>query len=143
MKTIRFFLAYAALVAALFLTSAISVMAQVADSIVVPPPFGPGANLQDFLNLYAGLEAAIILLAGYLHNWIPGLNMIRTKWLRIVLIGAVVAVIFAALGLNSGIGTVFIFLQTVGFYEIILKKALPSPPITGTAAATGKPAADR
>lgn len=100
------------------------------DTIVVPEPIGPGGNLQDFLDLYAALEAAIIVILGYLHNWIPGLNLIPSKWFRIVLIGAVVVVIFTALGWQNGFGQILIFLQAVGFYEIILKKAgAVSPPV--------------
>lgn len=93
------------------------------DTIVLPDPIGPGANLQNFLDLYAGLEGAVIVVLGYLHNWIPGLNKIPSKWFRIVLIGAVVVVIFTALGWQQGFGQILIFLQAVGFYEIILKKA--------------------
>jgi len=108
----------------------IAAFAVAQDTIVVPPPIGPDGTLQNFLDLYGALEAAIIVLAGYFHNWIPGLNFIKSKWLRVILIGAVVAVIFAALGLNTGIGTALVFLQSVGFYELILKKVKPSPPIT-------------
>lgn len=118
----------------LFITSLVvllvaSVAAIAQDTIIVPDPIGPNGTIQDFLNLYNGLESAIIILAGYLHNWIPGINMIKSKWLRVILIGAVVAVIFGALGLNNGIGTALVFLQSVGFYEIILKKVKSSPPV--------------
>lgn len=100
------------------------------DTIIVPDPIGPGAGLQQFLDLYAHLEAAVIVILGYFHNWIPGLNRIPDKWFRIVLIGAVVVVIFTALGWQQGFGQILIFLQAVGFYEIILKKAgAVSPPI--------------
>lgn len=101
------------------------------DTIVVPDPIGPNANLQNFLDLYAGLEGAVIVVLGYLHNWIPGINMVKSKWLRIVLIGAVVVVMFTALGWQQGFGQVFIFLQAVGFFEIVLKKAgATSPSVT-------------
>lgn len=123
MKMIRLF-------CSLFLMLAMATlsMAQQDTTIIVPDPIGPGATLPDFINLYSGLESAIILILGYLHNWIPGLNLIKAKWLRIVLIGAVTAVIFAALGLNSGLGTALVFLQTVGFYELLFKRIIPSPP---------------
>jgi len=114
--------------AALLLFGAVALIAQ-NDTIIVPDPIGPGGQLQDFLDLYGALEGVIIVVAGYLHNFIPGLNMISSKWIRILLIGAVVAVIFAALGLNSGIGTALVFLQSVGFYELILKKVKPSPAV--------------
>ena len=127
MKTIRFILT--AFFALGFFCLALAQQIAPQDTIVVPPPIGPGGTLPDFLNLYSGLEAAIILIAGYLHNWIPGLNLIPAKWLRIVLIGAVTAVIFWALGLNSGIGTALVFLQTVGAYELIFKKVKPSAPV--------------
>lgn len=100
------------------------------DTIVVPPPLGPGATLPDFLNLYTALESAVVLVAGYLHNFIPGLNLIRSKWIRILIIGAVTITIFTALGLNSGIGTALVFLQTVGIYELLFKKIKPSAPVT-------------
>lgn len=121
MKLIRLFFA----LSVMMLAMAMAAIAQQDTTIVVPDPIGPGATLPDFLNLYSGLEAAIILILGYLHNWIPGLNLIKAKWLRIVLIGAVTAVIFAALGLNSGLGTALVFLQTVGFYELIFKRIVP------------------
>lgn len=98
------------------------------DTITLPDPIGPGANLQDFLDLYAGLEGAVIVILGYLHNWIPGLNKIPSKWFRIVLIGAVVVVIFTAAGWQQGFGQILIFLQAVGFYEIILKKVGATSP---------------
>ena len=100
------------------------------DPLPVPDPLTPDATLQDFLGLYDALYIAIVNILGYLHNWIPGLNMINAKWIRVVLIGLVVAVIFTLLGLTNGLGTVLLFLQAVGFYEIILKKAVPSPSVT-------------
>jgi len=124
MKIIRFILSAA------FLLAFFGVIMAQQDTIVVPPPLGPDATINDFLNLYSGLESAIILILGYLHNWIPGINIIKAKWLRIVLIGAVTAVIFTALGFNSGLSTALIFLQTVGFYELIFKKVQPSPAVT-------------
>lgn len=99
------------------------------DTIIVPPAADPTWQVSDFVNLYSALEGAIIVILGYLHNWIPGLNLIKSKWLRIILIGAVTAVIFVALGWNTGLGTAFVFFQTVGLYEIIFKKVQPSPPV--------------
>lgn len=109
----------------LFLLGGVVMLAQ-QDTLVVPPALGPDATLPDFVNLYGGLQSAITILLGYVHNWIPGLNFIPAKWLRIILIGAVTAVIFAVLGLNSGLGTALVFLQTVGFYELIFKRVLPA-----------------
>ena len=116
----------------MMLIMSVAAIAQQDTTIVVPDPIGPGATLPDFINLYCGLESAIILILGYLHNWIPGLNLIKAKWLRIVLIGAVTAVIFAALGLNSGLGTALVFLQTVGFYELLFKRIVPPSAATKT-----------
>lgn len=113
----------------LLLIAAVSFAQAVGDTIVLPDPLGPGSTLPDFLNLYSILEGAVIVILGYVHNWIPGLNLIPAKWIRIVLIGAVVGVIFAALGFANGIGTVFVFLQAVGFYSLILKPVAPSPPV--------------
>jgi hypothetical protein len=110
----------------------------VGDTIVLPDPLGPGSTLPDFLNLYSILEGAVIVILGYLHNWIPGLNLIPAKWFRIVLIGAVVGVIFVALGFANGIGTVFVFLQAVGFYSLILKPVAPSPPVPPKPEKTGR-----
>lgn len=124
MKIIRFLTALSVMLFAIVFVA----VAQQDSVIVVPDPIGPGGTLPDFINLYSGLESAIILILGYLHNWIPGLNLIKAKWLRIVLMGAVVAVIFAALGLNTGLGTALVFLQTVGFYELLFKRIIPSPP---------------
>jgi hypothetical protein len=123
-KTVYFLLALPLLV----LLPALLLAQAAGDTIIVPPAIGPDAQLGDFLNLYSILEGAVIVILGYLHNWIPGLNMIPAKWFRIVLIGAVVGVIFAALGFANGIGTVFVFLQAVGFYSLILKPVAPSPP---------------
>lgn len=122
MKTTVYFL----LVLPLLLAFSAVAMAQ-GDTIIVPDPVGPAAQLPDFINLYNMLEGAVIVILGYLHNYIPGLNMIPAKWFRIVLIGAVVGVIFTALGFSNGIGTVFVFLQAVGFYSLILNPVAPSP----------------
>lgn len=122
----------------LLLIAAVSFAQAVGDTIVLPDPLGPGATLPDFLNLYSILEGAVIVILGYVHNWIPGLNLIPAKWVRIVLIGAVVGVIFAALGFANGIGTVFVFLQAVGFYSLILKPVAPSPPVTPKPVKTGR-----
>jgi hypothetical protein len=97
------------------------------DTIPNVNPIEDG-SLEQFVALYDLLYVAVVNILGYLHNWIPGLNAINAKWIRIVLIGAVVAVIFNLLGLSGGLSLVLLFLQAVGFYEIILKRAKPSPP---------------
>lgn len=100
------------------------------DSIPLPDPMGPASTVNDFLNLYNGIYGAVVILLGYLHNWIPGFKYIKTKWLRIILIAAVTGVIFVALGWTNGISTAFVFFQAVGLYEIIFKKVVPSQPVT-------------
>lgn len=108
------------------------------DPLPVPDPLTPDASLQDFIGLYDMLFVGIVNILGYLHNWIPGLNAIPSKWIRVVLIGLVVAVIFTLLGLTNGLSTVLLFLQAVGFYEIILKKVAPSPkPVGGNTPTPG------
>lgn len=124
----------------LMLIAAVGVFAQQDTVIQVPPPIGPDAGLQDFMNLYGYLESAVIIVAGYLHNFIPGLNLIKAKWLRIVLIGAVTAVIFFALGLNDGLGVALAFFQAIGLYEILFKRLLASSP-TKAETAPSKPRA--
>lgn len=111
---------------ALILFATLAGVAQ--ETIELPAPADSSWQLQDFIDLYGALEAAIIVILGYLHNFIPGLNKIPSKWMRVVLIGLVVIVIFTALGWQTGFGQVLVFLQAVGFYEIILKKVAPSPP---------------
>lgn len=113
---------------ALFCLLLIAAFSYAQDTIAIPDPIGPGATVQNFIDLYGMLEGAIIVVLGYLHNFIPGLNKINDKWTRIILIAAVVIVIFTALGWQSGFGQVLIFLQAVGFYQIILKKAGASSP---------------
>lgn len=114
--------------AGLFLLLCVATLAGAQDTIIIPDPAGPSWRLDDFVNLYGALEGAIIVVLGYLHNFIPGLNRIPSKWFRVVIIGLVVIVIFTALGWQAGFGQVLVFLQAVGFYEIILKKVAPSPP---------------
>lgn len=98
------------------------------DTIPNVNPVDPeGFDLSQFIDLYNLLYVAAVNILGYVHNWIPGLNKISSKWVRIILIGAVVAVIFNLAGLSNGLGTVLLFLQAVGFYEIILKRVQPSP----------------
>jgi len=116
----RFFMALAGLI--LFLP----LIGQ--DTIPNVNPVDPeGFDITQFIQLYDILYVAAVNIIGYLHNWIPGLNQISSKWIRIVLIGAVAAVIFNLAGLANGLGTVLLFLQAVGFYEIILKRVQPSP----------------
>jgi len=103
-------------VALLFLVAVLAAMAQ--ETIELPAPANETWQLADFLDLFAALEAALIVVLGYLHNFIPGLNRIPSKWFRVVIIGAVVIVIFTALGWQTGFGQVLVFLQAVGFYEI-------------------------
>lgn len=136
MKTTVYFL-----LLPLLLTFSVVAMAQ-GDTIIVPDPVGPGATLPDFINLYNLLEGAVIVILGYLHNYIPNLKFIPPKWvvrIKIILIGAVVSVIFVALGFTNGIGDVFVFLQAVGFYSLILKPVAPSP--TAKVGTIGKKAA--
>ena len=98
------------------------------DTIPNVNPVDPeGFDLSQFIALYDLLYIAVVNILGYVHNWIPGLNKIHSKWIRIILIGAVAAVIFNLAGLSEGLGTVLLFLQAVGFYEIILKRVQPSP----------------
>jgi len=111
----------------LLLASAATAIAQ--DSIVIPPPADPTWSITDYVDLYQQLEAAVIIILGYLHNYIPGLNMIRSKWFRIVLIGAVTAVIFFSLGLSDGFGVALGFFQAVGLYSITFSKLHPSEPV--------------
>lgn len=126
MKNILFRLSFLTTLLLLFVGG---IFAQDSTAIVVPLPIGPDAGLPDFMNLYSYLESAIIILAGYLHNFIPGLNLINSKWLRIILIGAVTAVIFVALGLNDGIGVALAFFNAIGLYEIIFKRLVSSQPV--------------
>lgn len=115
--------------AGLFLLLCVATLAGAQDTIIVPDPANTDWKLQDFVDLYGALEGAIIVILGYLHNFIPGLNRIPSKWFRVVLIGFVVIVIFTALGWQTGFGQVLVFLQAVGFYEIILKKVKGSPTV--------------
>jgi hypothetical protein len=125
MKTKSFLYMALTFVVAFVVLPLMALMAQ--DTIPNINPITDG-TVDEFIQLYDILYVAVVNLLGYIHNWIPGLNRINAKWVRIVLIGAVSAVIFNLLGLTSGLSTVLLFLQAVGFYEIILKKAKPSPP---------------
>lgn len=104
----------------------------VRDTLPVLPPLTPDSGVPDFVNLYNLLYIAVVNVLSYAHNFIPfKLVGINSKWVRVVAIGMVVGVIFYLTGLTKGITTVFLFLQAVGFYEIILKKAVKSPPVAG------------
>jgi len=111
----------------ILLASAAAAIAQ--DSIIIPAPADPTWSITDYVDLYQQLEAGIIIILGYLHNYIPGLNMIRSKWFRIVLIGAVTAVIFLVSGLTDGFSVALGFFQAVGLYSIIFSKLHPSEPV--------------
>lgn len=104
----------------------------VRDTLPVLPPLTPDSGVPEFVNLYNLLYIAVVNVLSYAHNFIPfKLIGINSKWVRVVAIGLVVGVIFYLTGLTKGITTVFLFLQAVGFYEIILKKAVKSPPVAG------------
>jgi hypothetical protein len=116
----------------IFIPAIAAAQEAVRDTLPVLPPLTPDSGIPDFVNLYNLLYVAVVNVLSYLHNFLPfklvGLN---SKWVRVVAIGLVVGVIFYLLGLTKGITTVFLFLQAVGFYEIILKKAYKSPPVAG------------
>lgn len=96
----------------------------------LPGPITPESGLDVYLNWYNALYGAVFILAGYLHNYIPGINLTNTKWIRIVLAGVILAAIFISLGFTEGISTAISFASAIGLYELIFKRIKPSPPVT-------------
>lgn len=99
-------------------------------TVDIPDPISIDTELTGFLNWYNALYGAIVILMGFLHNWIPVLTAVSEKWVRVALAGVIVAIIFLLNGVGDGLSLAFTFLSAVGIYDIFLKRAgLKSPPI--------------
>ena len=99
-------------------------------TIEIPEPITDQTDLTGFLHWYEVLYGAIVILLGFVHNWIPVLTTVTEKWVRVALAGLIVGVIFFAYGFADGLSLVFTFLSAVGIYDIFLKRTgLKSPPI--------------
>jgi Mn2+/Fe2+ NRAMP family transporter len=97
------------------------------------PPLTPDAGVGEltayFNYLLAGITSVATLIVGYIAKYIPGINMIGDKFLRILVVMMVVG-LFLFLALSSGrnwfdvIGVLIGFLSSTGLiYPGLLKPA--------------------
>jgi hypothetical protein len=68
--------------------------------------------------------SAIVILLGYVSNYIPGLNKMAPAW-RVVAIGLIVAAMFVLMGSSNAFSLLFSYLAATNFYELILKFIVP------------------
>lgn len=100
---------------------------------VLPDPIEPGSGIEVYLNWYSFIYMALISLLGFVHNFVPVLTVVTKKWVRIVLGGILIAVIFILNGFGDGISLAIAFATSIGLYEMIFKRVgLTSPPVTRT-----------
>jgi uncharacterized BrkB/YihY/UPF0761 family membrane protein len=89
-----------------------------------PPLIGPESPLTDLLAWTDLVYSAIVILLGYVSNYIPGLNKMAPAW-RVVSIGLIVAAMFVLMGSSNAFSLLFSYLAATNFYELILKFIVP------------------
>lgn len=99
-----------------------------AQSIEVPPiaDLTPETIFNSFVD---PLYSAIIILAGYLSAYIPGLNKIKNTYIRVLAVALVSGLGFF-LWKGSFTKIVISYFFSSGLYEIILKNIFKTPKST-------------
>lgn len=121
------------LLAILLLVASVSLVAQ-NDSIPeqVPPLLNDPENLTiENLTLWReALYGLILLVLGYIHNYIPVANLFGKKYWRIVAAGLVLAVVFITTGFSQNVlGLAVSFLLTTLTYAQGISRELHSAPV--------------
>lgn len=110
-----------AVFAALLLFAVLPALAQETE---FPPLIGPESPLTDLLAWTDLVYSAIVILLGYVSNYVPGLNKMAPAW-RVVAIGLIVAAMFVLMGGSNAFSLLFSYLAATNFYELILKFIVP------------------
>jgi len=97
------------------------------QEIVLPPIIGPDSPLTDLLSWTDLLYGAIVILMGYVSQYIPGINKIPKTVYRVLAIGLIVGAMFLLMGKSNAFGLLFAFLSATNFYELLLKFIKKTP----------------
>lgn len=100
-------------------------------NIETPGGIDLNSGVEVYINWYNALYAAIFIILGYVHNYIPFVTASVVKWVRIALAAIVSGLIFYYTGVVEGISLVVTFLSSIGIYSFFLNSVAkkPSPPI--------------